>query len=97
MKKETTKTVEVKSYERYCDICDTKLNWTLSCSVARCEVCKKELCEKCIGNEEGRYNDYRTVWCKRCWDIGNQYRDEINRLEKEIEKQHELWKRATIE
>ncbi len=90
----TIKEVIVK--RRYCDVCGKELRWTLACSAAHCEYCKKDLCESCIGNEEDTSGDYRIVWCKTCWDLGNDYRPKIEKLHKEIDKLYEEWQNKCL-
>jgi len=55
------------------------------------KYCGKDLCEKCIAYEEPVMGDYRTVYCKRCWDIGNDYRPKIEYFEKEEDKLYDEW------
>ena len=87
---------EVEVSRRFCDFCGVELHWALACSVARCTICKREMCESCVGHEENDGSDYRTVWCESCWGIGVPHLKEIERLEKEIDKQNELWKQEAL-
>ena len=80
------KTIEKTVNEHYCDDCGKKLNRTLQCGVAVCEYCKKELCDNCVEYEDNNTGDYRTVYCKECWDIAKSYHSKINELENEIEE-----------
>ena len=90
------KETEVK--RRFCDLCGVELHWGLACSVARCTICKRDLCESCagMGHEENDCCDYRTVWCESCWDIGAPHLKEIERLGKEIDEHHKLWKQEAL-
>lgn len=76
---------------KYCDVCGTQIKSEMACSVARCQMCGKDLCEKCIGKEINTMCDYREVYCKSCWDIGEEYRNKINQLENEIDKLNDEW------
>ena len=89
-----TQTVVVK--KRYCDVCGEELGWTLQCSKAKCVLCGKDLCEKCVGYEEETGGDYRRCWCKHCWEVGEPFRNEMERLRSLIEDQHHLWKMETM-
>lgn len=76
---------------RVCDVCGADIIWVLACSAARCENCKKDLCENCIGHEEDTCGDYREVYCKRCWEIGEPYRFNIDKLEVEVGELYKKW------
>ena len=88
---EITKEVTVSEKHRYCDDCGKELHWSLACCSARCEYCKKDLCEKCIGYEENTGGDYRIVYCAECWKIGDEYRPIIEQHEIEIDKLYTEW------
>jgi ribosomal protein L37AE/L43A len=45
----TTKEVIVK--HKFCDDCGIEIKRDMACSIARCEICGKDLCDKCIGHE----------------------------------------------
>lgn len=93
MIKQKTKTVvkTVTINRVHCNDCDKVLHHTMACSVARCEICVNDLCEDCIGYEEGNTGDYRTVYCKSCWSIGEPYRNKIKELEDEIDRLNDEW------
>ncbi len=76
---------------KFCDICGEEIYIGLACSSAQCSYCKKDLCEKDIGNEEETGGDYRHVWCKECWSKGDKYRPTIEKLHEEIEGLYEKW------
>lgn len=84
---------KVEETHKYCDVCGIEIVMDLACSVARCEYCKKDLCDKCVGHEECGIGDYRTVYCKQCWDAGFMYREEIDYLEELVEKMYEKWEK----
>jgi len=91
MIKETKITKEVTIKHRYCDVCGAQLNWELQCSVAQCEMCGKDLCNKCVGKENGTMGDYREVYCKVCWKIGEPYIQAIKEHEEAIDKLNDEW------
>jgi arginyl-tRNA synthetase len=92
MIKEEKTMQEVTIKNKYCDDCGTQIKKSImACSVANCEMCGKNLCEKCIEHEESDMGDYRTVYCYGCWTIGEQYRNEIKLLENKIEKLNDKW------
>jgi len=74
-----------------CDDCGIEIKRDMACSVARCEICGKDLCDKCIGHEADTIGDYREVYCKKCWDIGEKYRYKINELENSIDDLYSEW------
>ena len=76
---------------RYCDDCGKELFHSLACSKTICEYCKKDLCGKCIGHEDHSGGDYRIVFCKTCWDLGNKYRPKITKLSNEIDRLYIEW------
>jgi hypothetical protein len=92
MIKETKVLKESVVYHKYCDECGKEIPIGLVCSKASCEYCGKDLCDKCIRHEDDTFGDYRTVWCKSCWELGNEYRPKIEELENEIHRLYEEWK-----
>lgn len=83
--------------KKYCDVCGTEIRIGMACSAAVCEYCERDLCEKCIGYEEDTGGDYRTVWCKSCWDIGKDYRKQMDSLNKTIESLQKKWQKEALE
>ena len=63
---EETKYVIQKKRVVICDDCGTGIHHDLACSVAMCEICKADLCEKCISLEISTMGDYREVYCCGC-------------------------------
>ena len=88
---------EVEETHKFCDLCGQEVPFGLACSRATCELCRADLCEDCIGHESESYGDYRTVWCKVCWDIGEPYRKKIEDLKDECDHVRDAWKQASIE
>lgn len=91
MIKEIKTTKEVFINHKYCDDCGIEIKRDMACSVAKCEKCGKDLCDKCVGYEADSFGDYREVYCKKCWDIGESYRLAIQKHEEEIEKLNDEW------
>lgn len=88
----TEKTLtETTIKHKYCDVCNSKIKKGLYCSTLVCEYCGKDLCEKCIGYEDNSSGDYRTVYCKSCWEIGESHRLKIEKLDDEIETLYDEW------
>ena len=92
MIKETKVNKEVTERQKFCDVCGEEITIGLRCSVARCEYCKKDLCSDCVGHEVATGGDYRVVYCKSCWEIGNEYRPIIDDLEVRIEYLFGEWR-----
>jgi hypothetical protein len=84
-------TIEKTIYHKYCDKCGVEIKTNMACSVAKCEICKKDLCNKCVDYEEPNTGDYRTVYCKECWAMGAEYRKTILDYENEIDRLTEEW------
>jgi len=82
---------ETKIRKKYCDECNTEIRIGLACSKAVCEYCGKDLCDKCIGHEDYSGGDYRIVYCKNCWEIGDKYRPIIEKLNNEIDNLYKEW------
>ena len=78
-------------YHKYCDDCETEIKFDMACLVAKCEICGKDLCNNCVEFEESNTGYYRTVYCKKCWEIGEPYRNQIELLENKIEELSEEW------
>jgi hypothetical protein len=91
MIKEEITTQEVTIKYKYCDDCKIEIKRSMTCSVAKCEICGKDLCDKCVGHEDYRTGDYRTVYCEKCWSIGETYRQKIEELELKIEDLNDEW------
>jgi hypothetical protein len=92
MIKTTTILVEEKEHHKFCDDCGVEIPIGLACGVAKCAYCGKDLCNKCIAHEDESWGDYRgTLWCKKCWEIGEEFRPLINSAQEEIESLYELW------
>lgn len=91
MYKTTTVHKDVEETHKYCDVCGTEIFGSLACSVAKCECCGKDLCDKCVGHEGYASGDYRVVYCQKCWDIGKDFRAEIDVLEERVEQIYEQW------
>jgi len=91
MIEEIKETKEITIKRKYCDDCKTEISIGMACSVAKCEICGKDLCNSCIGYESHDMGDYRIVYCKKCWEFGTEYRKEIKILEEKIEYLNNLW------
>jgi hypothetical protein len=91
MIKETKTTKELIITHKYCDMCGSEIKRGMACSVAKCEKCGKDLCDKCVGKENNTMGDYREVYCKVCWEIGEPYRIAIQEHEDTIDKLNEEW------
>lgn len=96
MIKEVRQTKEVITRHKYCDDCGKEIVNDMACSVAKCEICKKDLCYTCIGHELETGGDYRVVYCKQCWGIGTEYRTKIQQFENEIEDLYREWRNQCL-
>jgi hypothetical protein len=96
MIKKIKKTKEIIIKKKYCDVCNTEIKIGMACSVAKCEICGKDLCNKCIKYEIDTMGDYREVYCKKCWELGSEYRLKIDNLEEQIENLTKEWHQKCI-
>lgn len=85
----TQKIVNETIKTRYCDDCGDKIT-PREYSSTHCYYCMKDICKKCVGHEED-VGDYYNIFCKHCWEFGNEYRLKIEQLENEIEKLQDEW------
>jgi hypothetical protein len=83
-----TVTKEFQHSKRYCDFCSAEINTRYASS--QCEHCRKDICPKCVAHEDD-YGDHPDVWCKKCWDIGNEYRLKIEELKNQVEQLEKEW------
>jgi len=90
MIKKIITTKEVIKSEKYCDECGDLIDKGSYCRNTKCNICGKDLCEKCIGHEEFA-GDYSIEYCEKCWSFGEPYRKKIDNLEDEIEKLSDEW------
>lgn len=91
MYKEVKIQKEFIEHHKYCDVCGVEINTRLACSDAQCQICRKDICEKCIGTEKDTFGDYREVWCINCWEIGRKYLPDIIELEEKTIKLYAAW------
>ena len=91
MIKETIIKQDVMIKQKFCDDCGMEVIMGMACSVAKCEICGKDLCDSCIGHEDYNWGDYRTVYCKTCWNIGTKYRESIQKLKDKIDNLNDVW------
>jgi len=81
-KEEKIKKVTVQTL--YCDDCGVNIgNNDVYVSSVICEICGKDLCEKCVGHEDSTF--YRECYCNNCWTLGEEFRFKKDALENEIE------------
>lgn len=82
---------EATESHKFCDVCGIEITIGLACSAAKCMYCRKDLCEDCVGHEADTSGDYRNVWCKRCWELGEKYRPTIKELHEKSEALYKEW------
>lgn len=91
MIKEEKTAQEIIIKHRHCDDCGNEINNRMACNTTICEICHKDICRKCIGYEAENSGDYRTVYCNKCWNIGEPYRQKIKEYEYLIDILHDEW------
>ena len=60
-----TKQVTTTKKIKVCDDCGKQINHSMACSVAICELCGADLCDKCVVHENNTMGEY----CKSCYAI----------------------------
>lgn len=86
---EETKYVTQKKRIVVCDDCGKGIHHDLACSVAVCEICNADLCERCIALETQTMGDYREVYCLGCHILIKDNNDKILQLRDEADKAEE--------
>ncbi len=86
-----TKQETVKVSRKFCDDCGKEIPRGLQCGVAKCEICKADLCDACVAYEESTPGDYREVYCKSCAEIGKPYLERIAEMRAECWRLREEW------
>lgn len=81
---------EIRENHRFCDICGVEIPIGLACTAATCQICGKDICENCIGNEEDA-GDWRDVQCTLCWSIGQKYLPEIAKMKSKVTELYQKW------
>lgn len=84
--------VEKEEIHKFCDDCGVEIRIGLACGKASCTICGADLCNNCVGHEYDDGSDYRTTWCRSCWEIGAPYREKIQKLREECDKLHDEWR-----
>lgn len=69
-----------------CDVCGTDMAKRYVCC-----MCEKDLCRKCMIYNPEDTGDYPDVLCKECWDLGDEFRKERDRLEQKIDEAYAKW------
>lgn len=82
---------EVVINHRICDDCGLELAFY---ELSTCCKCGKDLCTQCVehiedGDDDDNDNEY--AYCKSCWNIGEEYRKEIEKHQEAIDKLQEAW------
>lgn len=91
MIKESKVQYEMTEYHRFCDECGEEITTGLGFSIAKCIYCNKELCGKCITHEDSNQSTHRIVYCKTCWNVGEEYRPTIEELNSRIQDLYKEW------
>ena len=106
---EFKETVRVKAHQStityyICDTCGRKVTDRAWGEMKQCHICKKDVCKSCAiitdhwylehGSFAGDYPDY---FCKKCWELSNEVRKEIQvARDREIEL-WEQWHKLAVE
>lgn len=88
------KKIILKRYINCCDICGNEAKHT-------CFMCGKDLCNNCTIMESDEETDYPGKYCQSCWDKGERFRNEIEKITKwykdEVFGMKCLWKEKVLE
>ena len=77
MKIENKEMKEVVTTITQCDYCEET-------AIHRCEICKKDTCRQHTHLDYSG-GGYAVTFCKQCWDIGKEFRKEIDKVERNLE------------
>lgn len=90
-REEVTETKVTTRTRTFCDRCGAEKR------VYRCQICGKDVCRKCGDDYDPDYltpgsydGDYPDLVCKRCWEIGKSFIEEIKRIEEEAGRKVEV-------
>ncbi|KKL91586.1 hypothetical protein LCGC14_1893180 [marine sediment metagenome] len=72
-RKRVTKKIEAEDVT--CDVCGVDAKETKWSIPSRCRICERDLCQKCEVFDDREHGDHPYRFCRRCWDIGKQYRE----------------------
>lgn len=75
---------------KFCDECDAEMPLG---HTTRCEMCKRDICNRCVGHEKETMTDFREIYCHECWEAGKEYRDKILWLEERVENVMDEWQK----
>lgn len=82
--------VKEKIEERFCDECGKPASH-------QCHFCYKDLCgymsNKCAVQDDNDDSDDPDYYCKKCWKIGEPYREKIDELHIEEWRLEEVWEK----
>lgn len=89
-----TETEQVKHV--YCDDCGRKIKdaW----DYGHCVICGKELCRQgtfeqpsCVVYDNRDTGDYPTQYCRKCWGIGEPFREKEAEIKRQYEEVENEW------
>jgi len=96
--KEEIKTKKVKVTKRYCDIC-SKTACKSDYRGSVCVICKRDVCCDHAYYEEIVGDCYDT-YCTQCWEIGEGFRELMDKIEKssdeKIENLRKIWEKKCL-
>lgn len=97
----STKRTEVETidvtYEYYCDLCDTPTLVNRQYNAYICMICGRDICGKHRVCDPKDYSDHPGYYCVDCWEFGEDFRIEIERLENEAYDVRCKWEREAKE
>lgn len=87
---------EIKTTERFCDICG------LTANGRHCRICQRDICEEHVHRQFDEWGgDSSYKYCIQCWKIGGTFRRRKSILseiyEKEIEYLDDSWNKKALE
>lgn len=87
-----TETREVTVEVHTCDDCGAES--TSHCYIHTCSICRADVCDSTCSHTEWD-GDFKTVYCKTCWQIGEPYRNAIAdrdfERDREVKKENAAW------
>jgi hypothetical protein len=77
-----TRTKKQEATICFCDVCKREDNMSYG-SGGRCEICGIDVCGLCSVADPNDMGGYPYRYCRKCWDVGIPFREEIARIENE--------------
>lgn len=83
-----------RDYNYTCDVCG-------NIAYKTCRMCGGDLCNCHTIYDPRDHGDYPNTYCEYCWDIGEEFRDEMDKtqeiFDQEMGKLEDAWRRKAVD